>query len=1367
MKNINVSWGNFEAIHTDVTDIFEQLCRILFKKQFLDDTSIVTSSPNHPGVEAAPSYSTKLGKNIAFQAKYFIDRVGYSQIQKSVDKTIRIYGKELDIFLLYCNKDLTLTSRAYKKIESDLQSANIELQIVSNNEILNQVTQDSSLQQYFFGNHTISREWFSEYNKLSFSSLNERYNTRFNVNTEINDDFELFTRNPKAIARINEKKTKFIEDVNKLYTLRSVDEIIKIKKIITSLDDITHENIDEYLTWNSQLRRESSLEIEKLKKRKNDLERQLAEGKSENSNYNVNRYKTQDIDKALEYICSFGCTEQERLLITEKIIVVDGEAGMGKSQLFATTVNEIIDSGGYALLLLGQHYLADNDITAQIMERFGFDYGFCEFLDILDVIGESENKDVYIFIDAINETPNKNIWKNGLTRIMSEIDKRKHIKLLLSVRTGYEQIVFEEKILQQIQDGKIFKITQSGFLNEPVAAIKEFLNFYDIPFSPSDLLNYEMTNPLFLTLFCKTYNGEEMNIFQMFERFISIVDKEIQTELGIWGSGKILKHLLSEIAQHQLNHDNNFLYEKEFLRMDFWSDYGIYNKKLFIVVLLRSGLLVENVNKDEIVYSFGYNLFEDYLKAQKVMKYSSEKREMKEYIEKELLKIEAGKIQKMYNIGIFLFVCCFYFKKFNEDCIDLIEKVTDESDSHNLATRYLKSFSWRPLDTLNSENFINIVKTYRVGSSEVLDILIENSVKENSPINAEFLHEFLFSKKLNERDASWTIYINSLTYEDERIFQLIYLFNEGGSINNLSKKKVKLLLTLFAWLLSSSNRKLRDVTSKAMIEILKSNFDLCEYLLRKFENVDDPYIIQRLYGVVFGACTKKNNSYENEYKSLSKFIYSSVFDKDLVYPDILLRDYARLIIEKFLVEFPNNKFKIEYTKMVPPYRSEPIPTVKFDTYSDDDVQRDGLGRIDISMRPEGVGMYGDFGRYTFQSALSYFEEVDIEKLYHYAMQYIRDELGYSNELFANYDTSSYVHHPLDRAGNHTIERIGKKYQWITFYNILARISDSYRLKENYWDFPHLNKYSGPWEPYVRDFDPTLNLNFMKPLDILPEFDIRYHESFLEKNWDDKKIQEWITKKPKLFDMPLSYTDSKGVEWILLYQFKEIKDEQTVVNNKYPDFSINNQQIWRKIQAYFVKNSEFQELKDNIDIQQFFGGNFPEASSTYQLYSREFGWSPSIKALLGDYWHDFKVKTGEKTIAKIQPAHIRFSWEEEYDASKEEQIYFNIPCFEIINKLQLHSKEYDGYFFSQSGDLVAFDGNLTNTINGLVIRKDYLDSFLKENDLSLFWACIGEKKCFDDHRIREQSYSEWSGFYYLNNQSISGEIEKIRTSDLKS
>lgn len=47
-----------------------------------------------------------------------------------------------------------------------------------------------------------------------------------------------------------------------------------------------------------------------------------------------------------------------------------------------------------------------------------------------------------------------------------------------------------------------------------------------------------------------------------------------------------------------------------------------------------------------------------------------------------------------------------------------------------------------------------------------------------------------------------------------------------------------------------------------------------------------------------------------------------------MYPDILLRDYARLIVERWRCEYPTDSDFIEIEKIVPPYNSVPIPVVE-------------------------------------------------------------------------------------------------------------------------------------------------------------------------------------------------------------------------------------------------------------------------------------------------------------------------------------------------------------------------------------------------------------------------------------------------------
>ncbi len=158
---------------------------------------------------------------------------------------------------------------------------------------------------------------------------------------------------------------------------------------------------------------------------------------------------------------------------------------------------------------------------------------------------------------------------------------------------------------------------------------------------------------------------------------------------------------------------------------------------------------------------------------------------------------------------------------------------------------------------------------------------------------------------MNRRDHLWTFYINKLTWdESDRIVQLVQMYDQGEKLDVKNEKQIELLLTLFAWILTSTNRWLRDNTSKAMIEILKGYCDLCKPLLEKYKDVNDPYVLQRLYSVMFGACCKRTTG---SLKELAEYIYETVFYQDKVYPDILFRDYARLIIEKFLAEEPGNE----------------------------------------------------------------------------------------------------------------------------------------------------------------------------------------------------------------------------------------------------------------------------------------------------------------------------------------------------------------------------------------------------------------------------------------------------------------------------
>ena len=419
-----------------------------------------------------------------------------------------------------------------------------------------------------------------------------------------------------------------------------------------------------------------------------------------------------------------------------------------------------------------------------------------------------------------------------------------------------------------------------------------------------------------------------------------------------------------------------------------------------------------------------------------------------------------------------------------------------------------------------------------------------------------------------------------------------------------------------------------------MIEILKNHFKYAEYLLRLFSDVNDPYVIQRLYGIAFGACVKRNEENKDIFKSLTCFVFEEIFDKDIIYPDILLRDYARLIIERYMFEYPNDFLDYELNKIKPQYKSIPIPDIEDQKYLEKNFEG-GMFLLQCSMRFEGMGVYGDFGRYVFQRAVKNFD-VDNYKVFNYALYYILNELGYDEELFGEYDsyTDKFI---LDRHSTIKIERIGKKYQWIAMYNILARISDYSPMKNCYSMENEIISYDGPWEPYVRDFDPTLN-EYNLVCDEAPYFQkVDDHiEKVVKENKhivNDTKFNEdeWIASHTTFFEYQkedLLLTDSNKNQWIVLSK-RVNTGIDTVVNkwlrecNGLYGYFVNDEQL-AMLKEY--ANKEINLFNNDIDIM--------EVPKTYATYNREYPWASGSKSLIENQWKKIEIRTGEKKQVSI-------------------------------------------------------------------------------------------------------------------------------------
>ena len=1359
----DLTWEHFTDLHADKEIAFENLCRSLFKRELCVENAILHSDPNHPGVEVAPVLSRD-GKNyISFQAKYFDNTIGsngYKQIKKSAEQAIKHYKGELNIIYLYCNIDVTETSKSYTEIKKTLKDAGIDIILITGQTILDCVIEYPTVLSCYFGLDILDASWFQRNLQISLNNLGRRYNSLFNVNTEAQRDLSIFLREDAGIEAINEKKKDLlaeIEDIRWKCDSEYRKIINDLSSIVKSMPDITAETIYDALKWEDDFRKYGQTIFNDLQVKRDEIHAKIDDCDKKDSAYEKLLNTAFIVDHLIELPTYLGLSEKEREYITDRVILVTGEMGTGKSQLLAISTKKILENTRPAILLLGQTYTSNEHIETQIMNGLdGLSSGqsFESLLAVIDEKAYSAGGDAVIFIDAINESRNREIWKNGINGLIVKIEKFQNIRLVISLRTGFEELTLSEKVLSDRKNGRIAEIVHHGLNDDSPNGIYEFLSNRGIPFSPEYYLQNEMTNPLFLMWFCQTYTGQEQGLTDLIGRVINQADIEASKEAGfgeaVGGLRELLYYLIDIEKEKPIT-------KPVLLNSPMWTMYGVTNKTAYIKAIERAGVLASYVRNQEEIFYIGYNLLEDYLKASRIIEQEQDKGKIREYCKSQLLAIdEEGNVDNYGNESVFAMISSLYAMKYGEECIDIVDCVTDDWAKERLVDQYVGTFTWRS-SCVKLEDFLELINKYHVSPKRVWDIFIENATKENSELNAMGLTNLLNKYELNRRDYLWTIKINDLS-EKDRIVSLAYFIEEGNKFEGLSENRAFLLLTLFSWILSSSNRTLRDRISKAMVEIMKSHFGLCKRLLEIFKSVNDPYIIQRIYGTVFGAVVKRISDFRTEFTELAEWIYNEIFDQTYVYPDILLRDYARLIIERFLWEYPEDEKLFDISKIKPPYKSVPIPKVEEVDYSDKQFEQPGVWNLLFSMKfdlpVKGVGMYGDFGRYTFLSAVNHFKEVDIANIYYYALRFIFDNLGYCSKYFGKYDSNR---EGFDRHHVKKIERIGKKYQWIAMYNILARLSDKYKLKGWDWNDNTDYFYNGPWDPYVRDFDPTLNIR-IKPAKNMLKIELPEYgdESFLPFGASDLDVEKWIISEDKMFQNfqeRLIQKDESGTEWVSLYFYQENKLQPPNEEISLIEFPNGEQHIWASASMYIVTDEMEKLTEEELIDSGFIQSRSSYTRDCYSLFSREYAWSSGYKA-------EFAVpeEDDDRATIKAIPASINILWEEEFDASQEETTSFMIPAGSIIQEMKLYEKSVDGIYY-YDGEIAACDLKvLGNEKSELVIRRDILNQYMVKKKVKLFWCIEGEKQYFLGGY--NQKWQRREGYFLYESNEINGHMRIV-------
>lgn len=1405
-----LTWQDFENTSRNITVDFEHLCRIFFKYRYVKNaTVILNQKANNPGIETEPILIDD--KKVGFQAKYFSNNVNYADILDSAKKVVKYYDGKIDKVVLFCNKDVSIDAGDYKKAVLLLSKNNIELEPCCNNNILdtiNTVSEYSPIRCLFFNKMDLSDEWFKEKLRRSLKELEPRYTPGFHVNEfESQKHFDILYRNEKVAEYLQVLKDEAKKDLK--YNEQKI-LAQKVEAVIDSLQIPSRQDLGEILSWYKQF---TSVEDE-IKQAIETLENRLDKINSTDERRNI-YHKLSPLNQLLRTVQWFDLTDDEHFrYINNNILIVEGDAGNGKSHLLGYEAECHCISDKYrSVLLLGQKFIYEKTPQQQIMQILDLESNFHDFLLACEAKGELDGGITVIMIDAVNECQKYEIWKQYLNDIVEDVKGLKFVRLVCSIRTTYKKYIFTDRIQKEIAQGTISLVEVTGFRNNLSEAVPLFFNYYKIPITTAAFFESEFENPLFLQTYCEAYSEGigigSRGIFALYNAYVEKEENKVRDLYGITNGISYAKRIIEKIGKYLF--DNN-TYRIPLIELyEACKNLPEYNK--FIDSFLTAKVLVQyNYDDGEYVH-INYERFADYIVAKHILDSTNNYDELCTWVQQKLLLTnEYGYFTRSYVEGQFAALSVLAYEKYNKEIIDFLRVLPDTNKSHlylynDIVTEYLDAYPYRADKDIDADNFYNVVAPYiqSVGTERKhLDILI-GLAGRNCSLNINETTRFFMQMSLKDRDYHWTIYINDKYTQGERVFNTVQYFL-NSDIDYVTHNERLLYGQLLTWFLSSSNRELRDKGSRALIRLIKNDVSAMTKLLNIFAEVNDPYIISRLYGCVYGALLQTDAGRLNmdELSILSKNIFELAFNQEIVYPDIMLRDYALNIIE--FCNTKQVKLDFEIGNCRPPYKSFKIPSVDLEDlekkYPKSDGNWLGTSAIKSSMMPNHKikgfsGLYGDFGRYTFQSALSEFKDVDIERAFHYAYSYIVNELEYDNDLFSEYD--SHIGYGRGRNNCH-IERIGKKYEWIAMYHVLALVSDSYKFDDDYYNAP--KTYKGTWLPYIRDFDPTLTI-----------YDDNHPHKGLGVTINRKEYNNWQLSNDDWaknddagnFLDQVRMVDNHGEVWYALFF--------TASDASGKDFDKVRQSVWQSSTACLIKKSERENFVSRIKNRSFYGRWFrpAEVESRYNVFAREYVWSPAYADEYGENnFIEVEIEVGKKKVLKsmprlkyggknlydstdidfdldnadglkievitgevevnesvnerigaLLPCHHLYLWEEEYDYSKDDVIHISMPNGYIVNALKL-TQTLDGVW-QRDGEIVCADFRLIegSNVDGLYIKEKYLRELLGD-DFSMVWIGLGEKQ--HTYGIPGGGKQSWSELSSLIFEDDSGKLIEISHSN---
>ena len=338
------------------------------------------------------------------------------------------------------------------------------------------------------------------------------------------------------------------------------------------------------------------------------------------------------------------------------------------------------------------------------------------------------------------------------------------------------------------------------------------------------------------------------------------------------------------------------------------------------------------------------------------------------------------------------------------------------------------------------------------------------------------------------------------------------------------------------------------------------------------------------------------------------------------------------------------------------------------------------------------------------------------------------KMGWNVDKFGHFDRiipGEYTH----SRGTSKPERIGKKYQWLAYYEFMALLSDNFEYRMDNWS--PAAKYEGPWQKYLRNIDPSYiikNNSSKKTKD----------RSKINPWWAPIKFNSWTVPEDDI--NWLSYTKdlpdfcqlievvnpTNESKWLVLENYISLEQPVPVDVDK---FTVYRREMFFFIRSYFIYKKDRNKNWAWVNEQNWDNRWMPESREQTQIFLGEFHNSKAYDFYNIPYYnHDGWSKPDKPNACKMLVSSEQYMQEKGYDCSIDETVLFFLPNELIVKGMGLSWNGIAGQYFNKTGELIAFDPSIsTNGPSALVIKKDAFLDFIKTSNYDIFWTISGEKQ----------------------------------------